>query len=126
MPEDLYRFLREGRSVAQLRHSSIVAVHEVGIQGGIPYLVSDYVRGTTLADRLSAQRFEPMAAAELVSTIAEALQHAHEQGVVHRDVKPSNILLDDENLPRLADFGLAKRDSGELTVTLDGQVLGIA
>jgi hypothetical protein len=122
--EDLNRFLREARSVANLRHPSIVPVYEVGQSDSIPYLVSEFVHGMTLADLLTARRPTFDKAARLIAEIAEALQYAHEQGVIHRDVKPSNILLDSDEHPHLMDFGLAKRDAGELTMTLDGQVLG--
>src|SRR5437868_7324933 len=123
-PHELDRFLREARSVAQLRHPSIVAVHEVGQYDGLPYLVSDFVQGVTLADLLSARRPGFREAAELVAAVADALQYAHEQGVVHRDVKPSNIMIDEAGRPHLMDFGMAKRDAGDVTLTLDGQVLG--
>jgi WD40 repeat protein/tRNA A-37 threonylcarbamoyl transferase component Bud32 len=122
--EDRDRFLREARSVAQLRHASIVPVHEVGEHDEAPYLVSDFVQGVTLSDLLTARRPPPREAAQLVAAVADALQYAHEQGVVHRDVKPSNIMLDDTGRPHLMDFGLAKREAGEITMTMDGQVLG--
>jgi tRNA A-37 threonylcarbamoyl transferase component Bud32/S1-C subfamily serine protease/HEAT repeat protein len=129
--DDLNRFLREARSVAQLRHSSIVPVYEVGQVDGLPYLVSEFVEGMTLADLLTAQRPPPRESAQLVATLADTLQYAHDQGVVHRDVKPSNILMSGgkdhpagQFTPHLMDFGLAKRDAGEITMTLDGQVLG--
>jgi WD40 repeat protein/tRNA A-37 threonylcarbamoyl transferase component Bud32 len=123
-PQELDRFLREARSVAQLRHPSIVSVHEVGQTEGVPYLVSDFVRGVTLADVLSARRLCFREAAELVAAVADALQYAHEQGVVHRDVKPSNIMIGEDGRPCVMDFGLAKREAGEITMTVEGQVLG--
>jgi len=118
------RFVREARSVAQLRHPGIVPVHEVGQAGNVPYLVSEFVEGMTLADLLSGRRPGFREAAELTARLAEALAYAHAMGVVHRDVKPANIIIEDDGTPRLMDFGLAKRDAGELTMTLDGQVLG--
>src|SRR5947209_5188444 len=123
-PQELERFLRESRSVAQLRHPSIVAVHEVGQHDGLPYLVSDFVEGVTLADQLSARRPGQRESAELMAKVAEAVQYAHDQGVVHRDLKPSNIMLDGAGQPVVMDFGLAKREAGEITMTIDGQVLG--
>jgi eukaryotic-like serine/threonine-protein kinase len=122
--EERDRFRREARSVAQLRHPGIVPVHEVGEHEEVPYLVSEFVPGVTLSDLLTARRPPPREAARLVAEVADALQYAHEQGVIHRDVKPSNIMLDDAGRPHLMDFGLAKREAGEITMTLDGQVLG--
>src|SRR5262245_28417190 len=122
--EDRDRFLREARSVAQLRHPSIVPVYEVGEQDGQPFLVSEFVAGVTLADQLTARRPTFRQAAELVGAVADALQFAHERGVVHRDIKPSNIMIGDDGTPHVMDFGLAKRDAGEITMTIDGQLLG--
>jgi WD40 repeat protein/tetratricopeptide (TPR) repeat protein/tRNA A-37 threonylcarbamoyl transferase component Bud32 len=118
------RFLREARSVAQLRHPSIVSVYEVGQSDGTPYLVSEFVDGTTLADYLTGARPSTRESTELVAKVADALQYAHSQGVVHRDVKPSNIMLDADGMPHVLDFGLARRDAGDATMTTDGQVLG--
>jgi serine/threonine protein kinase len=121
---ELDRFLREARSVAQLRHPGIVAVHEVGQHDGIPFLVSDLVQGITLTDLLSARRLMFREAAELIARVADALAFAHESGVIHRDIKPSNFMIGDDGTPHLMDFGLAKRTGGEITMTVEGQVLG--
>jgi tRNA A-37 threonylcarbamoyl transferase component Bud32 len=122
--QELDRFLREARSVAQLRHPGIVPVHEVGQADSVPYLVCEFVQGITLADRLTDQPPSFRDSAVMVATIADVLQYAHERGVVHRDVKPSNVMLDEGGRPHLMDFGLAKRDAGEVTMTVEGQVLG--
>jgi WD40 repeat protein/tRNA A-37 threonylcarbamoyl transferase component Bud32 len=118
------KFFREARAAAQLRHPNIVSVYEVGRDGDSVYIVSDFVRGVTLNEWLTGQQLTGREAAELCAKIAEALHHAHEQGVIHRDLKPANIMIDDDGQPHLMDFGLARREAGEVTVTMDGQVLG--
>ena len=123
------RCRREARSVAQLRHPGIVTLFEVAELDGAPVLVSDFIEGVTLADHLTAGELEPFKAAELVHEVALALHYAHSMGVVHRDVKPSNILLkragnNGSVHPVVMDFGLALRDTGETTMTMDGDVLG--
>lgn len=118
------QFLREARSAAKLNHPSIVGVHEVGNVEGQLFIVSDFVEGITLADWLTAHRPATRESALLCSQVAEALQHAHEHGVVHRDLKPTNIMLDVQNVPHIMDFGLAKRVVGDVTMTIDGKVLG--
>jgi tetratricopeptide (TPR) repeat protein/ribosomal protein S27E len=123
-PQDVERFQREARSVAQLRHAAIVSVHEVSTVNDNPYLVSDFVEGVTLSELLSARRPPHRESARLIADVADALAYAHEHGVVHRDVKPSNIMIRPDGSPVLMDFGLAKRDAGEITMTMDGQVLG--
>jgi serine/threonine protein kinase len=122
--EEQEKFFREARAAAQLRHPSIVSVHEVGRDGDSVYIVSDFVRGVTLGDWLTGQQLTSREAAELCAKIADALHHAHEQGVVHRDLKPANIMMDYDGQPHLMDFGLARRETGEVTMTMDGQVLG--
>lgn len=123
--EDVERFLREARSAALLSHQGIVTLHEVGhAEDGTYFLVEEFVSGMTLERRLREGRVAPRAGAELIATVAEALDYAHRHGVIHRDIKPSNILIDDEGRPHLMDFGLAKRDTDETPLTEDGQVLG--
>ncbi|MCY2993227.1 MAG: bifunctional serine/threonine-protein kinase/formylglycine-generating enzyme family protein [Planctomycetota bacterium] len=122
--EETEKFVREARNAAQVRHPHVVSVHEVGFEQETIFIVSDFVDGVSLHDHLSAKRYTPAEAAELCATLAEAMHHAHERGVIHRDLKPSNILLDKSGQPHITDFGLAKRESGEITMTLDGEILG--
>jgi tRNA A-37 threonylcarbamoyl transferase component Bud32 len=123
--EDIDRFLREARSAAGLKHPGIVALYETGQTGdGTYYLVEELVQGTTLAARLRAGRLPFRQGAELIAAVADALEYAHRHGVIHRDLKPANILLDPQGRPHLMDFGLAKRETDEPPMTLDGQVLG--
>lgn len=117
-------FFTEARAAARLNHANIVSVHEVGRDGDDVYIVSDIVRGVSLSDWLSAHRPTSREAAELCVKVARAIQHAHEQGVVHRDLKPSNIILDAQGEPHIMDFGLAKRDAVEVTMTVEGKILG--
>ncbi|MEW4530220.1 serine/threonine-protein kinase [Maioricimonas sp. JC845] len=122
--EETEMFLREARAAAQLRHPNIVSVHEVGRDNDTIYIVSDFVDGLTLADWLTGQQPTMREAAKLVITIGRALDYAHEAGVIHRDLKPGNIMLDRDGQPFLMDFGLAKREAGEITMTVEGQILG--
>ena len=121
---EMDRFLREARAAAQLKHPGIVGVHEIGSQDETVFIVSDYVDGANLGEWLSARQPSPRETAELCVKIADALHHAHESGVVHRDLKPSNIMMGVDGEPRIMDFGLAKRDAGEITMTVEGRILG--
>jgi WD40 repeat protein len=134
-PKDLERFYREARAAAQLRHPGIVTVHEVATLDGLPALVADFINGVTLRDLLRTRRLAFRESAELVARVADALDYAHQMGLVHRDVKPANIMLDfgpgqgaDEPSaplrPLLMDFGLALREDVEVTLTVDGQIIG--
>jgi serine/threonine protein kinase len=118
------KFLREARAAAQLRHANIARCYEVGRDGDQPYLVYDFIEGVTLAELLSARRMTAREAAAFCVKVALALHHAHEAGVVHRDLKPSNIMVSADGEPYVMDFGLAKRDAGEVTMTMDGEFLG--
>jgi tetratricopeptide (TPR) repeat protein/tRNA A-37 threonylcarbamoyl transferase component Bud32 len=118
------RFLREARAAAQLNHAGIVGIHEIGRDNGQIYIVSDFVSGATLAEWIRSKPLTTREVADLVAHIADALAHAHEHGIVHRDLKPANILIDTQGRPHLTDFGLAKRDACEVTMTIEGQILG--
>ncbi|HUY35565.1 MAG TPA: protein kinase [Pirellulales bacterium] len=110
-PEDAQAYLAEARTVANLDHAHIVPVHDVGGSDEFPcYVVSKYIDGADLSATLKRSRLSSAQAAELVATVAEALHYAHKQGLVHRDVKPGNVLLDKSGRPFLVDFGLALRE----------------
>ncbi|MEE2991373.1 MAG: tetratricopeptide repeat protein [Planctomycetota bacterium] len=117
-------FLREAQAAAQLSHPHIVTVHEVGREENTYFIVSDLVEGVDLSSWLTARTPMFSESARLCQQVADALDHAHAEGVIHRDLKPSNIMIDQESEPRLMDFGLAKRQAGDITMTVDGQVLG--
>jgi serine/threonine protein kinase len=170
-PADEERFVREARNAAQLSHPGIVPVYEVRRDAAVPYIVSAFIRGVTLADTSAAHRLDFRQTADVIAQVAEALDHAHQQGVVHRDLKPSNIMLgniegakdrsrdsgvrnqesgvksqesgvssqesatvnrestvvDGRSPPLRAfvmDFGLARRDEGDVRLTVEGQILG--
>ncbi len=123
-PAERERLTRESRCAARLRHPGIVTVHEVLQLEGLPVLVCEFVTGPTLADAWRQQRPTPGQSAELLFQVAQAVQHAHQHGVIHRDLKPSNILLDDQGRPHVADFGLALRPCDDSSLTATGEVLG--
>ncbi len=123
---DVDLFLREARAAANLAHPNIVAVHEIRNGQGVraPYIVTALIDGPNLKNSPLMKGITPRKAAELTAKIARALHYAHRQGIVHRDLKPGNILLDAEDEPHLADFGLAKRESGDDTLSASGKLLG--
>jgi eukaryotic-like serine/threonine-protein kinase len=110
-PADVDAFLAEARNLAKLDHPHIVPVFDVGrTEDGLCFVVSKLVEGSDLSVKIGQARPSFREAAELVATIADALHYAHTRGLVHRDVKPANILIDESGKPCLADFGLALRD----------------
>ena len=150
--EDLRRFRAEAEAAAGLRHPGIVPIYEVGELEGRPYFTMEYVPGRSLAERLAEGPLPVRQAAELVAAVADAVEHAHRNGVLHRDLKPGNILLAVESekrkvdgaaadpvsdvqtapsafhsslsTPRLTDFGLAKRLDADAGLTATGDVVG--
>jgi serine/threonine protein kinase len=109
--EDAQAYLTQARPVANLDHPNIVPVHDIGSTDQFPcFVVSKYIDGPDLATRLKQSRLSLHEAVEVVSTVAEALHHAHKRRLVHRDIKPGNILLDQGGEPFVTDFGLALRE----------------
>ena len=122
--EEVQRFRREAEAAANLQHPRIVSIYEVGEHDGRQYFSMEYVAGRTLSAWARERRPGPRDAAEIVARIAEAIAHAHEQGVLHRDVKPSNVLVDEHDEVHVTDFGLAKSLRGEAELTQTGQAIG--
>ncbi|MEZ6189205.1 MAG: protein kinase [Planctomycetota bacterium] len=121
----LERFRREAQAAARLSHPNLVPVFDAGQHLGQPYLVMDFVEGETLEQRLAqGGPFEPRVAAEIMGQVAEALAHAHEQALLHRDVKPANVILARDGKPRLTDFGLVKDLLRTSAMTQSGQLVG--
>jgi serine/threonine protein kinase/formylglycine-generating enzyme required for sulfatase activity len=115
-PEEAVSYLQEARTVANLDHPHIVPVFDVGSTEQYPcFVVSKYIDGTDLAKKQKSSRLSIPETVAMIATVAEALHYAHKQGLVHRDVKPSNILLDKDGKPFVADFGLASRDEDMVT-----------
>ena len=122
-PKDAETFLAEARTVASLNHPNIVPVHDIGrLDDGSVYVVSKFIEGSTLREHLRNGCIGHDASASLLAIIAEALEHAHQQGIIHRDIKPSNILIEDgTGIPYISDFGLAIHEEASLA---EGVVVG--
>ena len=116
------RFSKEAQALAALNHPNIVTIHDFGQAGGYCYLLMEFVDGASLRQAMRASKFTPAQALAIVPQICDALQYAHEHGVVHRDIKPENLLLDKEGRVKIADFGIAKMLTAETgtTETLTG------
>ena len=119
----LARFRREAKAAAALSHPNIVKVFDFGIEAGCPYLIMAHVPGGSLRDRLAGNGKPALDAEALARELLGALAHVHAAGIVHRDVKPANILLDHEDRAHLTDFGIARRQDAT-TMTQTGMVLG--
>ena len=124
------RFAREARALARLTHPNIVAVHDFGQAGDLYYFVMELIEGTDLRQAMRAGQLQPQQALAFVPGICDALQYAHDEGVVHRDIKPENILLDKRGRVKIADFGLSKLmasggdETSDVSLTGKHQVMG--
>jgi serine/threonine-protein kinase len=123
----LDRFLAEAKAVAHLQHPNIVQIFEIGEHERLPFFSLEFVDGQSLDDKLRGKPLPPQEGAKLLVTICRAMQYAHDHGVLHRDLKPANILLSKEGVPKVTDFGLAKRLEEEAAgsgTTREGTVMG--
>ncbi len=121
---DLRRFLREGEAAGQLRHPQLASVHSIENDGDTIFIVAAFVEGENLRDYASKKRRQDEEIVDICAEIGEALQHAHDDGVVHRDLKPANVIIDANGLPHIIDFGLAKLLDADHDLTLNGELLG--
>ncbi len=121
---EVRRFHTEAEAAAQLQHPNIVAIHEIGEYQGQQYFSMDFVEGKNLAQVANGKPVSARSAAEWLKTIAAAVQFAHQRGVLHRDLKPQNIMVDAAGRPRVMDFGLAKTLGGDTALTNTGMVMG--
>ncbi|MCC6740210.1 MAG: protein kinase, partial [Planctomycetia bacterium] len=118
------RFLREARVVSKLRHPNIVGVHELGEAEGKAYFTMDFIEGGPLNALFAPERLPVKELLGIVATMARALDYAHRQGLVHRDIKPQNILVTSDGVPFLSDFGLAREVESSTRLTMSGAVMG--
>lgn len=126
-PDFAERFIREARAMARVSHPNIVAIHDFGQRDGQFFLLMEYIDGVNLRQAMQARQLSPEEALAIVPQICDALQYAHDEGIIHRDIKPENILLDGKGRVKIADFGLAKirtteDDASQITRT--NQVMG--
>ena len=121
----LKRFRAEARAIESLSHPNIVTITDVGQLDGQAFFCMPFIQGETLAERLARGPMPPKQSARLLSEVAQAIEHAHQQGVLHRDIKPSNVLIADENnKPYILDFGLARDTDAAESLTRTGSVIG--
>ena len=121
---DLMRFRIEAEAVGRLQHPNIVQVYEVGEQDGLPYFSLEYVDGGSLLAKVAGTPQPARDAAKTVQALAQAMDYAHRRGIMHRDLKPANILLTSDGVPKITDFGLAKRFDEDASQTRTGAILG--
>ena len=122
--EQLDRFLTEAQAVGQLKHVNIVQIYEVGEHDGLPYFSLEFVGGGNLAELLARKPMTPEDAATIVRVLAVAMADAHSRNIIHRDLKPANVLITEDGVPKITDFGLAKRLESDSGQTRSGTLMG--
>ena len=120
----MQRFLTEAKAAGKLQHPCIVPTYDSGQIDGQLYIASAFIEGKPLSEIIRGSGIGMQQAAEWVRDLADALAYAHKAGIVHRDIKPHNVMIDTANQPYLMDFGLAKRSNDDSAVTTDGSLLG--
>ncbi len=123
-PEAVARFHREAKAVARLKHPNIVPVYEIGTQDGHHYFAMEFIEGHALSQKITSKTISISDALSIAEALADALESAHQCGVIHRDVKPSNVLIDVRGQPHITDFGLAKQVDLDVKYTMSGTTLG--
>lgn len=124
--EAQHRFSREAKALGKLKHPNIVSIIDSDIEKEVPYFTMDFIEGKPLSEYTSKQRLPILQIVNIMIKICDALEHAHQMGIIHRDIKPSNILLDSNNEPHITDFGLAKCVETASMITRSNTTLGTA
>ena len=122
--DEMERFYAEAEAAASLNHPNIVTIYEIGEVDGRHFFSMEYVPGSSLADLVRERPLAPFRAANYISDVCEAVQLAHDNGILHRDIKPANVLVSENDVPLVTDFGLAKQVHQKSGMTMEGSVLG--
>jgi len=125
-PDQLMRFISEAKAVGHLQHPNIVQIFDIGEHENLPFFSLEFVDGNSLDKQLAGKPQAPLDAAKLLEKLCLAMQYAHEHGILHRDLKPANVLMGRNGVPKITDFGLAKRleDSDDSASTRTGTIMG--
>ena len=122
--EGVQRFLREAQATAHLHHPNIVMVYDIGFEEGQHYFTMDYIPGYSLKDYAKKNTLSPRQSAKIMMKVGDAIHYAHRQGVVHRDLKPGNVMMTEEGEPKVMDFGLAKLTEASKKLSRTGMIIG--